>query len=361
MTVVHIVEPFVSGIAVFVRLLAESMPADCHIIVHGERADLNRASEVKKTFRGLNVRFVRWHSAQRSLHPVKDTRALSELVTILKRLKRSKRIDAVHLHSSKSGFLGRIACKMTGIRQVLYTPNGASFLAASNPLSRILYSSLEKFGNRLGGMVVCCSESEKAAYEKIGVSANYINNAVNIRPDQPAVNPATVFTVVTSGRIAGQKNPLLFNQIAEYFADLPDVKFVWVGDGELKSLLTAPNIMVTGWLTEAEANDRVEKADLYLSTSTYEGLSFSVLEALSCKKPVLLSQVNGNTDILTSGVHGDLFKTPEQAICKIIQYYNNREMLEVMGEYSKEVCETRFNRAINFSHYRSLYQSQTGS
>lgn len=361
MTIVHIVEPFVSGIAVFVRLLAESMPSDCHLIVHGERADLSKASEVKKTFKGLNVRFVRWHSAQRAIHPVKDTRALTELVTILKRLKKSNYIDAVHLHSSKSGFLGRLACKMTGIRQVLYTPNGASFLAARNLFSRMVYSTLERVGHQLGGTVVCCSESEMEAYQKIGVKAEYINNSVNIREMNSLPSRGELFTVVTSGRIADQKNPVLFNQIAEYFSDMPDIRFIWIGDGEWRSLLSSPNVKITGWLTEKEAGEWLEKADLYMSTSIYEGLSFAVLEALSVKKPVLLSHCNGNTDILASGVHGDLFKSRQEAICKIVQYYNNREMLEVMGEYSKEICETRFNRAINFNLYRSLYLGQTGS
>lgn len=361
MTIVHIVEPFVSGIAVFVRLLAESMPSDCHLIVHGERADLSKASDVKKTFKGLNVRFVRWPSAQRAIHPVKDTRALTELVTILKRLKKSNHIDAVHLHSSKSGFLGRLACRMTGIRQVFYTPNGASFLAAKSSLSRMIYSTLEIVGHHLGGTVVCCSESEREAYQKIGVKAEYINNSINIREMKALPPKDELFIVVTSGRIADQKNPLLFNQIAEYFSDMPDIRFMWIGDGEYRSVLTSPNIQITGWLSEHEAGDWLEKADLYISTSHYEGLSFAVLEALSVKKPVLLSHCNGNTDILTSGVHGDLFKTKQEAIWKIIQYYNNREMLEVMGEYSKEICETRFNRAINFNLYRSLYLGQTGS
>jgi hypothetical protein len=36
MIIVHIVEPFAAGIAVFVKSLTEAMPDDMHIIVHGE-------------------------------------------------------------------------------------------------------------------------------------------------------------------------------------------------------------------------------------------------------------------------------------------------------------------------------------
>jgi hypothetical protein len=37
MIIVHVVEPFEAGVAVFVKLLSETMPDDTHIIIHGER------------------------------------------------------------------------------------------------------------------------------------------------------------------------------------------------------------------------------------------------------------------------------------------------------------------------------------
>ena len=58
------------------------------------------------------------------------------------------------------------------------------------------------------------------------------------------------FTVYTLGRICYQKNPTLFNEIAE---SLPDVKFVWIGDGELRDQLTSENIEITGWADRSTA------------------------------------------------------------------------------------------------------------
>src|SRR5258705_7458924 len=139
MIIVHIVEPFAAGIAMFVRSLTESLPDDMHIIVHGERREIMAATEVKKNFTKQNVRFIRWHSAQRPINPIKDFFALSELYKILSRLKRKNMVDAVHLHSSKSGLLGRAACRLAGISNVFYTPNGASFLSARTKLTKYIY------------------------------------------------------------------------------------------------------------------------------------------------------------------------------------------------------------------------------
>jgi glycosyltransferase involved in cell wall biosynthesis len=84
-------------------------------------------------------------------------------------------------------------------------------------------------------------------------------------------------------------------------------------------------------------------------------MSFGVLEALILNKPVLLSQCIGNTDVVKNGINGDLFKTQAEAILKILQYYNNRDMLQVMGRFSKSICETEFNIKNNFAGYRELY------
>lgn len=357
MIIVHIVEPFAAGIAVFVKSLTEAMPDDMHIIVHGERKSEMTAAEVKKSFHRQNVRFIRWRSAQRSIDPLKDLFALAELYKILRRLKRKNLVDAVHLHSSKSGLLGRAACRMAGITNVFYTPNGASFLSAQNKLARYFYQQLEKVGYRLGGNVVCCSASELEEYLKIGINAGYVNNGITIGNDKQLNDKGSgrKFRVVTSGRIEKQKNPSMFNEIASYFEDLDQIEFVWIGDGQHKKVFTAKNIKVTGWLTNKEVHEYVSGSHIYLSTSKYEGLSFAVLEALALKKPVLLSNCTGNTDIVKRGINGDLFTKSQEAIVKILQYYNNREMLGVMGDFSAEICKTEFDVKKNFKAYRELY------
>lgn len=357
MVIIHIVEPFAAGIAVFVKSLTETMPADTHIIIHGERKDEMTAAEVKKKFPSKNVRFIKWPFAQRSINPVKDFLALTELYKLLRRLKARNLADAVHLHSSKSGLLGRIACRMARITNVFYTPNGASFLSAPNRLTKYFYKLVEKTGNLIGGNVICCSVSELKEYMKLGIKASYVNNGITIHNQKPSIEKkaGNQFRIVTSGRAEQQKNPFLFNAIASYFQDMEQFEFVWIGDGSRRDLFTSKNITVTGWLDNNEVQRYVSSSDVYLSTSKYEGLSFAVLEALSLRKPVLLSNCTGNTDIVKKGINGDLFNTANEAIIKLLQYYNNREMLDVMGQYSADICRVEFDVRENFKSYRELY------
>jgi glycosyltransferase involved in cell wall biosynthesis len=363
MNIIHVVEPFASGVATFVRSLVENLQDDLHIIIHGERENVMRSEKVIQFFPAANTRFIRWPSAQRSLSVRKDTAAFWELYTILRQLKQQDKIDAVHLHSSKSGFLGRLACRLASIHTVVYTPNGAPFLAGQSKIMKFLYGQLERFASFFGGKTVCCSTSEWEAYHAMGIEAACINNGVTLEyPVKPVTNaiPAAQtarFRIVTSGRIAEQKDPAFFNAIAKYFEEFNDFEFVWVGDGEQRHQLTAKNISITGWLTPAETNEYVAGSDIYLSTSHFEGMPFSVLEALALKKPVLLSDCIGNRDIVRGGLNGDLFHDEEEAILKILRYYNNRDMLSVMGEYSRQICAQQFDVHTTFNSYRKLYRS----
>ena len=270
------------------------MQDDVHIIIHGERPEVTPFEQVKKQFRQSNVRFIRWRSAQRSISLTKDGAAFFELCTILRRLKRKNLIDAVHLHSLKSGFIGRAACSVVNIKNVIYTPNGAPFLVGSNALSNFIYKQLERVGDMLGGEVVCCSESEMMEYKNLGIDATFVNNG--IAPDRfrarntEAVKLPGKFRIVTSGRVIDQKHPELFNTIAEYFSEFNQFEFIWIGDGPDKKFLSSKNIRITGWQSHEEVHQMVNSADIYLSTAKFEGLPFAVLGSPGAQKT---STING--------------------------------------------------------------------
>ncbi|HTJ11880.1 MAG TPA: glycosyltransferase [Dinghuibacter sp.] len=353
MKIVHVAEAFASGIAVFIHSLVDNMKEDQHIIIHGDRPHVMPADEVKRTFRMPNVSFMRWPSAVRNISPLKDLKAAGALYKMLKEI---KNIDVVHLHSSKAGFLGRVVCRFLGIQTVIYTPNGAPFLIGKTALSNRIFKILEKTGSLFGGTVVCCSQSEWQAYTDLNIPAVKINNGIKQVQPKATITANDDFTVVTSGRIADQKNPSLFNAIARYFEEWSDISFVWVGDGDARAQLTASNIQVTGWLPQPEAKTLIQRADVYLSTARFEGLSFAGLEALHLEKPMLLTDCIGNRDMARSS-NGDLFRGEGDAIIKLLRYFNNRLMLPVMGRHSARLCAQEFNINNTYHQYRRLYKS----
>jgi glycosyltransferase involved in cell wall biosynthesis len=355
MMIVHVVDPFAAGLATFLKLLTEEMSDNYHIIVHGERTELADPKEIKKLFPKKQIRFIYWKSVQREIDPVKDVLAYIELVSILRRFRNA---DIVHLHSSKAGFLGRIACKQLGIKQVIYTPNGAPFLMSNESNIKLrIYEKLEKFASYFGGEVICASESEQKEYLKRGIRADYIANGTKMSKSSFIGNKDySKFRIVTSGRVVDQKNPKFFNEIALSFLDLKHFEFVWIGAGENITSLTSPNISVTGWLSKEGVRHEIAKADLYLSTSFFEGLPFAVMEAMALGKCLLLSECTGNIDLVKKGINGEIFSTKEEAIDYIVDFYSNKEITESMGLNSMEICRAYFNIEETAFRYQQLYQ-----
>jgi len=359
MIIVHIVDPFAGGIATFLKLLTEELNDNYHIVVHGERSDLANHKEVRTIFPRKNIRFIHWKSVQREISLVRDIKAYIELKKVLYRFRNA---DVIHLHSSKAGFLGRLACFQLGIQKVLYTPNGAPFLMKGiGPVKLKLFEMLEKIANKFCGKVICSSLSEQEEYLKRGISADYINNGTKINKHSFILNKDyNKFRIVTSGRLAGQKNPEFFNEIAQALSDLKHFEFVWVGGGEYASLLTSPNIHVTGWLSREGVKREISKADLYLSTSFFEGLPFAVIEAMSLGKCLLLSNCTGNIDLVIRGFNGELFDNKEEALNHIIYFYFNKEITESMGLNSMEICRDYFNIEDTAARYQLEYQKISG-
>ena len=88
-----------------------------------------------------------------------------------------------------------------------------------------------------------------------------------------------------------------------------DYTFIIIGNGPLyKEIINLinyekiRNVILTGCLDNVYSFLR--NSDIFLSTSLYEGLPISVLEAMSAGLPILASKVIGNIDTIEDGKSG---------------------------------------------------------
>jgi glycosyltransferase involved in cell wall biosynthesis len=347
MKIIHVMECFAGGTFNFLVDLTNELSNEEHIVIYGT----NRENTPKK-FRDLfneNVKFIEWKTAQREMNPLKDIKALWELYIILKNI---EDIDIIHLHSSKAGFLGRIVSFLLGkSKKTIYTPHAISFLRLDvSSKKRKIFIWMEKFASFFGGKIVACSQSEKEAIEEQGIkNVTFINNGIKPLQIEKKVNTSDKITIISVGRLSIQKNPKLFNDIALEFIDNPNIQFIWCGDGELKSALTSPNIKCTGWIERKTLENYLANADIYLSTSLWEGLSLSVLEAMSIGLPVILSNCVGNRDLVQD--NGFLYKNKKEATNDINELIENRALFDKKGYNSKILMDNNFyieNMAISY-------------
>lgn len=353
MKIVHVVECFAGGVFSFLSNLTNELDKEEYIVIYGINRD-NTPSDFREKF-PPNTKFIPWKNASRSLNPLKDLKALWELYIILKKI---NDIDIIHLHSSKAGFLGRIVSFLLGkSKKTIYTPHAISFLRLDvSPKKRKIFIWMEKFASFFGGKIVACSQSEKEAIEEQGIkNVTFINNGIKPLKIEKKENISNKITIISVGRLSIQKNPKLFNDIALEFVNNSNIQFIWCGDGELRVELTSPNIKYTGWIERKKLENYLSNADIYLSTSLWEGLPLSVLEAMSIGLPVVLSDCVGNRDLVED--NGFLYSRKNEA-CNILKdLIKNNKKIIFYGDKSKKIFLRKFELKLMQKQYYFLYKN----
>lgn len=353
--VLHLVEAFGGGVFTFLVELANSTCDEFDVVIAYARR--KQTPENFEEYFDERIKFIEVKNFTRSIG-VKDIKACKEVRQIIKQ----ENPDIVHMHSSKAGIVGRLVISSKN-RKLFYTPHGYSFLKQDDSkLKRFIYKSIEKAAAmwRRKCKIVACSEGEYKESLKIAKNSTYVNNGVNVKeidklltskPKQE-VNTKDL-KVCTVGRIGFQKNPELFNQIAEVF---PNVHFAWIGDGELKDKLTSKNIELTGWAERKTVLNRVNEADIFILPSLWEGLPIALLEAMYLKKICIVSNVIGNRDVIHNEQNGFVCDNLDDYKKVIEGIINNKyNLAEIANNARKDIIE-EYNIENMSKKYIELYK-----
>jgi glycosyltransferase involved in cell wall biosynthesis len=99
-------------------------------------------------------------------------------------------------------------------------------------------------------------------------------------------------------------------------------------------------------------------ADLYVSASHSDGSSVSLMEALACGKPALVSDIPGNREWIIPGKQGWLFPDGDEAALAegMLQAVRQRSKLKEMGAAARRLAEERADWKINFNKLLEAYE-----
>ena len=347
--ILYIVEAMGGGVFTYIVDLANEL-VDTYDMYIAYAVRKQTPSNYKDYF-DKRIHLIEVKNFARAINATKDIAAFFEIRKIAKEIKP----DIIHLHSSKAGALGRFA--FSGKRVPLfYTPHGYSFLMQnSGEARRKIYKGIEFVCGKRNCTTISCSKGEHSESLKLNKQAVYVNNGINMEQLQKLIDELGdakqhPFTVFTLGRICYQKNPALFNKIA---LAMPDVRFLWIGDGELRSELTAPNITITGWTERKEALKYSASGDVFVLTSLWEGLPISLLEAMYMKKVCVVSNVIGNRDVIKNGTNGFVCNSVDEYV-RTIKCAKNNDMSRLVEVAYQEILEC-YNTKTMAEQYNKIY------
>lgn len=158
--------------------------------------------------------------------------------------------------------------------------------------------------------------------------------------------------------------------IARSFAlaaqEYPNLRLIMLGNGSQASLLRGiftqagveQHVYFPGQVGQDDLPRYFQQADLYISASHSDGTSISLLEAMACGKPVLVSDIPGNLEWVTPEVNGWVFPDGNiKALTdRILHAIRQKDRLEEMGLNARTLVEQRADWKQNFQTLLSSYE-----
>ncbi len=268
----------------------------------------------------------------RSLSPV----ALWRGFWALYRLIRAEKPDLVHAHMPISGFLGRLAARLAGVKVVAYTCHGYLFNQPGPAWRRGLGFAMEWLGGRLTDIHLTVSADEAADSRRLGISGNStaIGNGRDpaiYRPNPEARTrlraelgvPADGVVIAVVSRLVRHKG---YPELIDAMRAVGETAQLWVVGERLASdhgedmmpyfarSGLGERLHLLGY--REDIADLMAAADIFTLPSHFEGLPMSIIEAMLCGLPVVSTDIRGPREQIVNGETGFLvppMRVPELA------------------------------------------------
>ncbi|SDS38746.1 Glycosyltransferase involved in cell wall bisynthesis [Polaribacter sp. KT25b] len=366
--ILHIARP-IAGIGVYVSLLSKYLDSS----KFSNTIICNTNEDIIDIVNDNGVKIDHFHcELKREIRFIYDIKCLIGIFKIVKKLKP----DIIHCHSSKSGILGRIIGFITNTK-TLYTPNAYSYLSADAKSKRFLLKSIERFFGLLPVKTLACSTSElNRAIVDLSIKKDNVtlwNNSIEneiITKNSEYLSKLPKDFICSIGRPSYQKHTeLLIKAVLKIKETQKNIHLVILGVGFYsptlnkikKSILSnnlSENITLVPWLERSEGLGILDKSLIFVSSSRYEGLPYAVLEALSLSKPCVLTNVDGNKDLVKNNYNGFLVdENADELAQKIDKILSDTVLRKDMEKNARKEFESFYDIKKNIKTLEKIYLS----
>jgi glycosyltransferase involved in cell wall biosynthesis len=330
----------------------------------------------------LNVRPVLIRSLERNPGP-RDLVALYLLVRAL----RARQPRIVHSHAAKAGTLGRLAALLAfrpGRRPVLvHTFHGHSLSGYFSSRRNAVFLRIERFLARRTDRLIAVSAEVRDELAQLGVAprdrfavvplgfdlSSFLvadpergDRRRALRAELAIAENALVVTLVA--RLVPIKRVDRFLRVAALLRDVSGVRFVIVGDGELRDQLHASTPARALGSAVVWAGFRRDMPDVYFAsdvvaqTSDNEGTPVALIEAQAAGVPVVTTAVGGVASAVLDGGSGRVTAVDDdEAIARAISgYLSDAGERRKHGERGRRHVEERFTLNALIAAIDGLYR-----
>jgi len=301
-----------------------------------------------------------------------DLGVIKKLVSLIK----ERDIDIIHTHGYKSDILGVIAARKAGIKCIV-TPHG--FENVKDPKLRLfIWLGCKAMG--YADRVVPLSPQLMEDSRRMGVKDNklvYIQNGVDLSEVEEQRQKANPLKNVNGekrigfvGQMISRKNIFDILDIFEkLFANNNNIRLIFVGDGDQRSELefyakkleSSDKIDFLGF-----RDDRLEllqSFDLFVMTSTLEGIPRCLMEACAMGIPVAAYDIPGIDQLITHEETGLLAALKDKNTLKLYweKLLCDEQYATPLAENARQYVQTHYSASRMANEYLDLFKQLTSN
>lgn len=275
----------------------------------------------------------------------------------LKALQSERKFDLIYCQQPVGGMMGRLLGNKFKI-PVIYTAHGFHFYKGCPLVNKLVYKNVEKWLSKFTDILITINEEDyqnalkmkaKRVFKISGIGMSFnkyqetnetkseIKESLKIGEDE--------FIIVTVAEFIKRKNyETMLKTIHELKSRNLKVRFIICGRGEqeqqikrqIKELHIEDQVLLLGF--RKDINRILTIADVFMLASFQEGLTLSVIEAMSFGVPCVVSDVRGNRDLILDGKGGFVVGAKDyNGFADKIELMINDDSLRLSaGEFNKE-------------------------
>jgi L-malate glycosyltransferase len=275
----------------------------------------------------------------------------------LTRVIRDVRPTIVHAHDPHGVAMASLALSYQAFdpAPILIASRRVDFHLKTNAFSRWKYRQVRAFvcaSDAIRQMLIDQGvEPERAITVHEGIDLDHVAAA-------PAASVHATFWLPHNAPLVGSIGALvahkghrhLVDAAAQVVRDVPDARFVILGEGDLRVALERQiadlglekHVFLGGF--RPDVLSLLKGFDLFVMPSVTEGLGTSLLDAMACAKPIVASRVGGIPEVVEHGVTGLLVppKDPDLLAEAIGRLLEDRPRAEAYGAAGVDRVRERF-------------------
>jgi glycosyltransferase involved in cell wall biosynthesis len=287
------------------------------------------------------------------------------------RVIRAERPDLVHTHLVHADIYGGASARVLGIPSVSTRHNDDRYLLGP-------FRYVDRAFARPARRLIAISDAVKAFLERAGhdptklVTIRYGLDelpaaASDPTPTEAGVPPDAPLAVAVGRLIAQKDHPTLLRAFARVHGNLPEARLAILGSGPLEAETRA--LTVELGLEDAvvlpgrtEIRDWLERADVFVHSSRWEGFGIVLLEAMLAGLPIVATRVSAVPEVVVDGETGLLVEAGDDAglATRIELLLSDAERATSLGEAGRQRALTEFSVGGMADRTLALYEHVLG-